>query len=113
MDELTKRIKEVISVWSSLPQAARCACLRHGFANSDIGFGLRYPEDLDEYDRAKSGAIPEGYVEITGGWGPPDGYTHRVPEALYLQVLCELLRKAGHDQEAALVEVFRKSHTSL
>jgi hypothetical protein len=74
-------VRDAIRHWSSLPDLALFAARRHGFMNTDGGFGILYPGDLDEYDRAVDGVnIPEGFVQVCGFWGPPDGYELLVPE---------------------------------
>jgi hypothetical protein len=44
-----------IRAWSRLPDLASFAVARHGFGDTDGGFGVTYPGDLDEYDRAVEG----------------------------------------------------------
>lgn len=52
----------------------RYALERHGYGDSDGGFGVTYPGDLDEYDRKVNGLhVPEGFVLCYGFWGPPEG----------------------------------------
>ena len=79
---------------------------RHGFADSNGGFGITYPGDLDEHDRVIEGRhIPEEYVLAYGFWGPPSGYEVLVPEWLYRDVLAEVLECLGMWREAASVRV--------
>jgi hypothetical protein len=82
---------------------AEFAARRHGFANSDGGFGIVYPSDLDECDFASGAYIPDGFVEVYGFWGPPDGYEVLVPEAEYLDQLAGVLSAAGYAAQAARV----------
>jgi hypothetical protein len=97
-------IREVIRHWSRFPELAEFAARRHGFADSDGGFGVLYPDDLDEYDREVDGAhIPPGQVQLYGFWGPPEGYEILVSERLYLHTLAGALAAAGHTAEAARV----------
>ncbi len=97
-------IREAIRHWSRLSDLAEFAAHQHGFGDSNGGFGVTYPGDLDEYDRKVSGAsIPAGWGEVYGFWGPPNGYEVLVPEQVYLTVLAETLAAAGHSEEAALV----------
>jgi hypothetical protein len=88
-----------------LAQLARFAAERHGFGDSDGGFGITYPSDLDEYDRATGAAeIPDGHVLAYGFWGGgAGGYDVLVPESLYLRVLEGELERHGLSQEAAAV----------
>jgi hypothetical protein len=90
--------------WSSLAELARFAVDRHGFGDDNGGFGVIYPDDLDEYARVVERVeIPEGFVQVYGFWGPPEGYEILVPEADYLRWLAAALRDAGHPKEAAQV----------
>lgn len=92
--------RDAIRHWSRLPELAGFAALRHGFGDSDGGFGVVYPGDLDEFDRTAGAHVPEGFVQVYGVWGPPDGYEVLVPESLYLTTLAEMLSAAGHTSEA-------------
>jgi hypothetical protein len=97
--------RDVIRHWSRLSELAEFAACRHGFGDSDGGFGVTYPGDLDEYDRVVDGVrIPEGYVRVYGFRGPPDGYEVLVPEAVYLGQLAGALSAAGHAGEAEQVQ---------
>jgi hypothetical protein len=96
-------VRDSIRSWSSLPQLAEFAVLRHGYGNSDGGFGVTYPEDQDEYDRAVGPIIPAGHVEVYGFWGAPDGYELIVTESFYLGVLGAMLEEAGFGTEAESV----------
>jgi hypothetical protein len=95
---------DAVRYWRPMTELARFAAERHGFGDTDGGFGVTYPDDLDEYDRAVEGTfIPPGFVRVYGFWGPPDGYERLVPEAVYLRVLADVLAGAGHMAEAAAV----------
>lgn len=97
-------VRDAIRHWSSLTALAEFAIQRHGYGNTDGGFGVTYPGDLDEYDRVVDGAnIPDGFVEVYGFWGPPDGYEILVAESLYLDTLAAVLLAAGHEAEAKRV----------
>ena len=90
-----------ITHWSQLADLAQFAVERHGFGDTDGGFGITYPDDLDEYDRVLDGFdIPKGYIEAYGFWGPPDGYGLLVPESMYLETLALILSQAGLHDEA-------------
>jgi hypothetical protein len=90
----------------SKERLVRCALDRHGYGDSNGGFGITYPGDLDEYDRKVLGRhIPDGFVLAYGFWGPPDGYELLVPEWLYRDVLAEVLECFGMWREAASVRV--------
>lgn len=96
-------VREVVRHHRRLPELATLVVNRCGFADSDGGFGVTYPEDLDEYDLAMGAFIPPGFVELYGYWGPPDGYEMLVAESLYLDELSAILAEAGHADEAATV----------
>ena len=58
-------IAAVVRHWSRLGDLASFAVDRHGFGCTDDGFGITYPEDLDEWDREVDGAkIPPGFVSV-------------------------------------------------
>jgi hypothetical protein len=97
--------REVILSWSRLPELARFAQLRHGYENSDGGFGVTYPDDLDEFQRQVEGVqIPYGSLLVYGfANAPPYGYELLLREHYYLTVLADILSEAGHANEAATV----------
>lgn len=98
-----ERIKEVISHWRQPAELADFAEKRHGYGDTNGGFGVTYPEDLDEYARQVERAhIPVGQVEIYGYWGVNQGYELLVPEKLYLTVLAEHLQKVGLQMKLAV-----------
>jgi hypothetical protein len=102
--DLESAIRDVIRHWSRLAELAEFAVDRHGFGDSDGGFGVTYPGDLDEYDRVVEGCyIPPGFVKVYGFWGPPDGYELLVTESQYLRTLIAVLSDAGLTAEAARV----------
>ena len=92
-------IRRAIGRWSRLSDLASFAAKRHGFGDSNGGFGVTYPGDVDPGD------IPEGYVEVYGLWGPPEGYELLVLESQYLEVLTQMLAAAGHATEAKQVRL--------
>lgn len=97
--------REAIRHWSRLPELADFAARRHGFGDSDGGFGVTYPGDLDDHDRKVDGTeIPAGYVQVYGFWGPPNGYELLVRELVYLDALAAELLAAGHSRESARVQ---------
>jgi len=97
-------IREIVRHWSSLPSVADFAQQRHGFTDTNGGFGVTYPNDLDDYDRLTEGiVIPVGQVLLLGYWGPPDGYQLLVTERLFLDVLSDMLDEAGLTNEATQV----------
>ncbi len=102
MSKREPRIREVLTCWADKPQLVGFAKKRHGFGNTDVGFGVSYPSDLDEFE--DDDLIPEGSVQIYGYWGPPEGYEVLVEETEYLQVLARVLSEGGFQAEATEVE---------
>lgn len=87
-----------------LEELADFAEKRHGFENSDGGFGVIYPADVDDCEGEIEGAaILEGCVRVYGYWGPPDGYELDVSERLYLDTLAAELDRAGQPADAERV----------
>lgn len=91
--------------WHDKAALARFAVVGHGFGDSDGGFGITYPSDLDEYHREVDGVkIPEGHVLAYGFWGKAaGGYEVLVPQRLYRRVLVQVLECIGLSNEAAVV----------
>ncbi len=57
---------DAIQHWSSLKELAGFAAQRHGYGDSNGGFGIHYPGDLDKYDRyAEVRFIPPGTSSFT------------------------------------------------
>jgi len=106
----TEALENAIRHWPSLVELATFALERHGFGNSDSGFGITYPGDQDEFDQVTNGVIPSGMIQVYGFWGPPEGYEIYVPEAVYLNHLAEVLEKAG--LSAPALEI-RKQKTDM
>jgi hypothetical protein len=94
---------DAIRHWRRLSELAVFAARRHGYGDSDGGFGVTYPHDLDDFDRASGAHIPEGFVQVYGFWGPPSGYEILVAETVYLDALATALLVAGHTSEAEQV----------
>jgi hypothetical protein len=97
-------VRNAIGSWPSLSALADFAVRRHGFGNTDGGFGVTYPDDLDDYDRAAGHLVPAGYVAVYGLWGPPDGYEVFVDETFYLATLVAVLKSHGLLAEAQRVQ---------
>jgi len=53
-------VRSAIGHWSRLPDLAEFAVRQHGFGDTDGGFGVTYPCDLDAYDRESGRFIPAG-----------------------------------------------------
>jgi len=74
---------------------------RHGYQNTDIGCGITYPGDLDDYDREVDHIfIPEGFVRAGADWSAHEA---DVPERTYLQILAEELEALGLTNDATRV----------
>lgn len=102
--EAEARIREVVAAWRTPTDLAKFARLRLGFGDSNGGFGIIYPGDLDEYQREVEGLnIPMGMVEVYGYWGLPNGYEFVVREIDYLGVLADYLREQGNIRESEAV----------
>lgn len=96
-DDVRYLIDWCTNIVLNLPKLAECAVRGHGY-NSN-GSGIRYPSDLDDYDRAQGEYIAPGYLEAFLG----SGDSWLVPEPLYLAVLAEMLDAAGFTADAARV----------
>jgi hypothetical protein len=97
-------IREVLSWWPRPSLLADLATRRIGFGHE--GYGLSYPEGIDDHDREAPGIhVPAGHVDIYGFYGNPDGgFEHIVPETVYLGVLAQVLREQELTSEAEAVE---------
>ncbi len=95
-------VREVIGGMGNTARLAEFAIDRHGFGNTDGGFGVTYPSDAKQFD--EEDLIPEGSVQIYGFWGPPEGYELLVTEVEYLQILTSVLYESGLSEQAKKVE---------
>lgn len=97
--------REVILEWRNPSELAAFAEKRHGYGNSDGGFGVTYPEDLDEYQLiVEKIHIPRGYLLVYGyAHACPPGYGILVLEAMYLDVLAKTLAGLGLKNEVRRV----------
>jgi hypothetical protein len=87
--------REVIDAWPNFAQLAECAERCHGYGNSDGGFGVIYPDDVDEYmAEVEEVHIPEGMVLLYGfAHAFPPGYEVLVQEKIYLENLRSVLQE--------------------
>ena len=90
--------------WSSLAKLVAFAEARHGYGDSDGFFGIIYPSDLDEFDRANGHSICEGNVEAFAWYGAHEGETHQLPEIEYLELLRQFLTLMGHPSLARQID---------
>ena len=81
--------------WSTPKDLAGFAVAGHGYMNSDSCFGVTYPNDLDDRDRASGDSIPDGYVEALAGYADPNAEGVLIPEAEYLELLRQFLLLIG------------------
>ncbi len=107
-DLRARQIADVIRC-GHLAQLAECAVRRHGFGNSDVGFGVIYPGDLDD-DEAEAAPIPPGFVQIYGFWG--EAFEFVIEEGAYLAVLAKTLRENGMVAEAERVGTIAQRATA-
>lgn len=99
--------REVILYWRQLFQLAEFAELRHGYGNSNGGFGVIYPEDLDEYEiQVERINIPPRTLLVYGfAIALPPGWEVLVEESVYLGVLSSILKEHGLAVEAGRVKL--------
>jgi hypothetical protein len=99
--------REVIDAWRSIAELVDFAEKRHGFGNSDGGFGAIYPDDVDGYMAEVEGVhVPEGAVLLYGSaFAIPPGYEILIDEAVYLRNLVDVLRENRLTAEALRVTV--------
>ena len=105
-----RAILEALRSWSRTASLATFAAERHGFGNSDGGFGVNYPGDLDA-DEREAAALEDGLVMVYGFFGPPDGYELTVPESQYLECLAAFLDANALGADAACVRALRPGGT--
>jgi hypothetical protein len=93
-------VRSAIRAWDPR-DLAKYAFERHGYYNTDIGCGITYPGDLDDYDREVDHiVIPEGFVRAAAEWSAREA---DVPERAYLRILAEELDAIGLTNEATRV----------
>lgn len=108
--------REVIDAWSNLAQLVGFAEQRHGFGDSNGGFGAIYPDDVDGYMAEVEGVhVPDGWVLLYGyAFAIPPGYEILVEEPVYLRNLLDMLQEHGLGLEAERISVLlgTLTHTS-
>ncbi len=118
-DYQIEKVIQVIEICFSLRELSEFAEKRHGYGDSDGGFGATYETDLDEYSRIHEGDIPKGHVEIYGYWGStpppgwPIGYEFQITEQEYLLVLIEVLSKHKLARQVEDIENLIRKLSSL
>lgn len=102
--------REVILEWRTLSELATFAERRHGYGNSDGGFGICYPTDLDEYEIQVEGVhIPAGSLLVYGyAIAIPPGYEILVDESLYLRTLSKIFWEQGSVSNAKRIDLLLK-----
>ena len=98
-----RAVLDAMRSWSRISELTGFAELRHGYGNSDGGFGTSYEGDLDDSEREGS-TLVDGMVMVYGFFGPPDGYEYLVSEAVYLECLAAYLRANDRVADAVRVE---------
>lgn len=86
---------DAIHNWKSVSQLVDFAEARHGYQNTDGFFGIFYPSDLNEFDRANGDPIPNGMIQANAWYGAHDGPIHLLPELEYLELLRQYLTLLG------------------
>ena len=99
----SKAAIDAIRHWTDVAELVTFAETRQGYENSDGFFGITYPSDFDEFDRANGFSIPEGYVEAKAWYGSHDGKIYQLPETDYLQLLGQFLILNNHLELASRV----------
>lgn len=106
-EKVKENVVDVISHWTNLAQLCEFALNRHGYGDSDGGFGITYESDLDDYDRQVDRiSIPQEHLLVYGFWGEPDGYELFIKEVDYLLVLAEVLD--SHDLKPEAEKILGK-----
>lgn len=101
--------REAIRHWPEPAQLLQFALARHGYLDTNGFFGITYPSDLDDCDRARGEQIPEGMIEVVAGYGDARAAGHLLPESRYIELLAEFLAERGADEQlAALERAFRE-----
>jgi hypothetical protein len=97
-----RAVLDAVRSWSRVGDLCAFAEHRHGFGNSDGGFGVSYFGDLDDFERTDT-TMREGDVLVYAFFGPPEGYEFVVPESLYLECLAAYLDAEGRGEDAERV----------
>ncbi|MBV9858820.1 MAG: hypothetical protein JO038_01765 [Alphaproteobacteria bacterium] len=96
-------VEYVIGAWSRLSELAEFAQARHGYENSDVGYGAIYPADLQPDDEP----MPEGSIILYGGFG--EYFEFCISETSYLDILAEVFRRNGLQSAAEeMIELSRR-----
>lgn len=83
---------DAMRTWLTSSQLPGFAESRHGYGNTDMGHGVTYPSDLDEFGKEVDQIeIPQGYVQVYSFFGPPDGEEYLLLESVYLDILSQFL----------------------
>lgn len=64
--EIDNIVAKILSYsWPSQDDLVAFAVKRHGFAGDDGYYGITYPCDLDDHDRANGRTISKGMIELS------------------------------------------------
>ena len=101
--EAAKAAVDAMRHWSKLEDLVSFANDRHGYCNGDGYFGITYPDDLDEWDRANGEFIEEGSVSAFAGYGDPNSEEYIIAEAEYIELLKQYLGIRGRPDLVRLI----------
>ena len=105
-----RAILDAMRSWSRAADLSGFAAARHGYGNSDGGFGVTYPSDMDA-DELEASGLEDGMVMVYAFFGPPDGSELAVPESEYLDCLAAFLDAHALAADAARVRALRAGDT--
>lgn len=96
---------DAIRTWSNFADLVVFAESRHGYQNTDGYFGITYPSDVDDFDRANGHSIVDDFVEANAGYGVSAIETHQLPESEYLELLRQFLVLKDRPDLATRIEI--------
>jgi hypothetical protein len=89
-------VEDVIRCWR-IEELGTFGVERRGYGQTDVGYGVVYKDDLDPGDEP----LPAGCVKIYGGFG--EEFELAIPETTYLDILVDILRRNGLNEDADAV----------
>lgn len=96
-----KAALDAIRHWQPVEDLCRFALARHGYGDTDGCFGITYPGDLDDHDRACGESIKDGWIEVEAGYGDPHTDPFLLRECEYLELLRQYLTLCNRPDLAA------------